>query len=234
MLEPGRVVVPREVGLALRGGRTHRTPATALPPVEGTPVRPGTAEHGAAGSATEAVRLVGEALGVAGRTTLTARRTGGLGVRELRRVAVALDVEETVAALVLQTAHAAGLLDADGEESPSWMPTAAADTWAEEPVEVRWAGLALAWLGSDTVASLVGTRDRTGAVRGALSDEVRRPSSAALRRDVLVRARRRAGRPGRAPGGGARPPRPPLPPAGPGPAATTWSPGCSTRRPGSG
>jgi hypothetical protein len=185
-LEPGRVVVPREVGLALRGGRTHRSPATGLTPLEGVPVRPGTAEHGAAGSATEAVRLVGEALGVAERTTLTARRTGGLGVRELRRVAVALDVDDAVAALVLQCAHAAGLLDADGEESPSWMPTAAADTWSEEPVEVRWAGLAVAWLGSDAVASLVGTRDRGGAVRGALSDDVRRPSSTALRRDVLV------------------------------------------------
>ncbi len=185
VLEPGRVVLPREVGLALRDGRTHRTPATAPPPVEGVPLRPGTAAHTAAASATEAVRLVGEALGVAGRTTLTARRTGGLGVRELRRVAVALDVDEPVAALVLQVAHAAGLLGTDSEESPSWLPTTASDTWAEEPVEVRWAGLATAWLGSEAVASLVGTRDRGGAVRGALSDDVRRPSSAALRRDVL-------------------------------------------------
>ena len=184
--EPGRVVVPREVGLALRGGRTHRHPATTVPVVEGTPVRAGSADHGAAGSATEAVRLVGQALGVAERTTLTMRRTGGLGVRELHRVAVALDVDDSVAALVLHVAHAAGLLDADGEESPSWMPTAAADTWSEEPVEVRWAGLAVAWLGSDAVASLSGTRDRAGVVRGALSEEVRRPSSALLRRDALA------------------------------------------------
>ncbi|WP_340296154.1 helicase-associated domain-containing protein, partial [Aquipuribacter hungaricus] len=173
-------------GLALRGGRTHAVPATREPEVGGLPVRPGTADHSAAGSATEAVRLVGEMLGVAGRTTLTARRTGGLGVRELHRVAVALGVDDGVGALVLQTAHAAGLLDTDAEESPSWVPTLAADTWAEEPVEVRWAGLALAWLEGDTVASLVGTRDRGGTVRGALSDEVRRPSSAALRRDVLT------------------------------------------------
>ncbi len=183
--ETGRVVVPREVGLVLRGGRTHRSPATSIPAVVGEPVRAGTAEHAAAGSAAEAVRLVGEALGVAGRTTLTARRTGGLGVRELRRVAVALDVDEGVAALVLQTAHSAGLLDADGEESPSWLPTAAADAWAEQPVEVRWAGLATAWLAGDSVASLVGTRDRGGAVRGALSEDVRRPSTTALRREVL-------------------------------------------------
>lgn len=183
---PGRVVLPREVALTLRGGRTHRAPAAALPPVVGEPVRPGIAEHAAAGSATEAVRLVTELLGVAERTTLTVRRAGGLGVRELRRLAVALAVEETVAALVVELANAAGLLDADGEESPSWVPTHAVDDWADEPVPVRWVALAQAWLGGDVVASLVGTRDRSGGVRAALTDDVRRPSSTALRQDLLA------------------------------------------------
>lgn len=184
--EPGRVVLPREVGLALRGGRTHATPATTLPEVEGVPVRPGQSEHAATASASEAVRLVAELLGVAERTTLTVRRAGGLGVRELKRVAVALDVTEAVAALVAECARAAGLLDSDGEESPSWVPTTAADDWSEQTTAGRWAVLAEAWLRSDVVGSLVGTRDRAGTVRAALSDDVRRPSSAALRRDVLA------------------------------------------------
>jgi hypothetical protein len=184
--EPGLVVLPREVALTLRGGRTHREPATDLPAVVGEPVRPGTAEHAAAGSASEAVRLVAELLGVAERTTLTVRRAGGLGVRELRRVAVALDVAEPVAALVAELAAAAGLLAADGEEQPAWVPTLTADDWLEEPVHVRWVALAAAWLASDVVASLVGTRDRSGTVRAALSDDVRRPSSVRLRHDLLV------------------------------------------------
>ncbi len=184
--EPGRVVLPREVALTLRGGRTHRHPASTSPPVLGEPVRPGVAEHAAAGSASDAVRLTTELLGVAERTTLTVRRAGGLGVRELRRVAVALDVDEAVAALVVELANAAGLLDADGEESPSWVPTHAVDDWAEQTVPARWAALATAWLGSDVVASLVGTRDRSGGVRAALTDDVRRPSSTALRRDLLA------------------------------------------------
>ncbi len=183
---PGRVVLPREVALSLRGGRTHRAPAAALPPVVGEPVRAGLTEHAASGSAAEAVRLVGELLGVAERTTLGVRRAGGLGVRELRRVAVALGVEEPVAALAVELAGAAGLLAPDGEEQPAWVPTHAVDDWADEPVPVRWTTLARAWLGSDVVASLVGTRDRSGGVRAALTDDVRRPSSTALRRDLLV------------------------------------------------
>ncbi len=184
--EPGRVVLPREVALTLRGGRTHRAASTVLPEVVGRAVRPGVSEHAAAGSAAEAVRLVAELVGVAERTTLTVRRSGGLGVRELRRVAVLLDVAEPVAALVAEVAHASGLLDADTEESPAWVPTTAVDGWAEETVPLRWVALAQAWLGSDVVASLVGTRDRSGTVRAALSDDVRRPSSTALRRDLLL------------------------------------------------
>ena len=173
--EPGRVVLPREVALTLRA---HPPPPGGPGAVlVGEPVRPGVAEHAAAGSASDAVRLMTELLGVAERTTLTVRRAGGLGVRELRRVAVALDVDEAVAALVVELANAAGLLDADGEESPSWVPTHAVDDWADQPVPERWAALASAWLDGDVVASLVGTRDRSGGVRAALTDDVRRPSS---------------------------------------------------------
>ncbi|WP_336922573.1 helicase-associated domain-containing protein [Aquipuribacter sp. SD81] len=184
--EPGLVVLPREVGLALRDGRTHAAPVTGPPALPERTADVGTVEQAAAGSATEAVRLVQEVLRTAERTTLSVRRAGGLGVRDLRRLAAALGEDERAAALAVTLAHEAGLLGADGEEEPAWVPTREADDWLELDVAGRWAALAAAWCGSDAVASLAGERGGDGTVRAALSEDTRRTGSLPLRQDVLA------------------------------------------------
>lgn len=182
------VVLPREVALALRGGRTHAEPATrpvpAPPP--GPVAPPATVDAESAAHAEEAVRLVAEVVAAWGAEPVGLLRSGGLGVRELRRLAARLEVPEADAALLVETAAAAGLVAADGEETPSALPTTDADDWLDLDLGHRWEQLARAWLTSDRAAWLVGTRDDRGTVRAALDAEaLRRPWAPRLRRAVL-------------------------------------------------
>lgn len=182
--DPQHVVLPREVALALRGGRTHRT--TPEPPRPAGPeVDPRTADAESAHHASEAVRLVTALVAVWGEDPPPVLRSGGLGSRELRRLALRLEVTEPVAALVVEVAGAAGLVADDGAESPSLAPTVDVDDWLGLPLPQRWLVLADAWLDSERAAWLVGTRDDRGSLRAALDPEARRPWAPRLRRSVL-------------------------------------------------
>jgi hypothetical protein len=188
--DPGHVVLPREIALALRGGRVHRQAGTT-PPALTLRDRPARQVDGtAAGAADEAVRLVtdlgrlwgGELGDVAAPPVL---RAGGLGVRDLRRLASALDVDDATAALVVELAHAAGLVADDGETDPAWLPTSEFDEWVTGSVGERWAHLVAAWWDVPRAPGLVGTRDARDSPIAALSGDVERPQAVEVRRRVL-------------------------------------------------
>lgn len=186
VVDADHVALPREIGLHLRGGLVHADVST-LPPTATVDERDGTAVDAAAGAAAaELVRLVGELAEAWGTRPPNVLRSGGLGVRDLRRTAALLEVGEPVTALVAELAYQAGLIADDGEADPRWAPTPAYDVWAGEAGELRWAVLALAWLGGARVPGLVGSRDDKGAVRAALSSDVERAGAAAVRDDVLA------------------------------------------------
>ncbi|MFC0713828.1 helicase-associated domain-containing protein [Cellulomonas biazotea] len=180
------MVLPRRVALALRGGRTHRAPA--LPPVvpADAPHRAAAlvaAESAAAGE--HVVRLVARVAHLWERQPAPVLRSGGLGVRELRRVAATLEVDEAEAAFVVELAGAAGLVADDGEESPSFVPTLELDDWTALDVPQRWSALARTWLATPRTPWLVGGRDERGAVRAALDPELHRAWAPRLRSAVL-------------------------------------------------
>ncbi|NCT92513.1 helicase-associated domain-containing protein [Cellulomonas sp. APG4] len=178
------VVLPREVALALRDGRTHRAPALA--PAGATPSTPqATADADATQHAQEVVRLVGTLVTAWGTEPAPVLRAGGLGTRELRRVAQRLEVPDDVAALVVEVAGAAGLVADDGEEQPAFAPTLEGEDWLTRELGDRWETLARAWLGAERAAWLVGSRDDRGSPRPALDPEARRPWAPRLRRSVL-------------------------------------------------
>jgi hypothetical protein len=185
-VDDDRVVLPREVALSLRGGRVH--PALEDPPVPSTTaVDPRRADLVAAGAAAEVVRLVAELVRLWGARPPAALRTGGLPVRDLRRLAADLEVDEPTAARVVELAGAAGLVaeDAAGDE-PLLAPTRAADEWDELGTGSRWVHLVRSWSTAPGSASTVGSRDERGQVRAALSPSVARPGEAALRRGALA------------------------------------------------
>ncbi|GIG22600.1 hypothetical protein Cch01nite_33240 [Cellulomonas chitinilytica] len=189
LLVPGdnrHVLLPRAVALTLRGGRTHRRPATAPPLPSDAVVRPEAlvaAESAAAGE--RAARLVARLTRSWEQSPPPVLRAGGLGVRELKRTASLLELDEGEAAFVVELAGAAGFVADDGEEVPSFVPTVAVDDWWGQDVAERWAALARTWLTSPRAAWLVGTRDERSALRAALDPELVRAWAPRLRATVL-------------------------------------------------
>ena len=177
LLVPGRddlLVLPGEVGLALRGGRTT-VDRVDSPPGLATAERPTRlTETAAAGAALEFCRRTDLLLEWWGTRPAAALRTGGLGVRELRAAALHLQLSEPDTALVVETAHAAGLIStrADVDGNPVWVPTDAFDAWLAAEPAARWVTLARAWLTSTRLPSLVGGRGTDDKPWNALTPEL--------------------------------------------------------------
>ncbi|MCB0909042.1 MAG: helicase C-terminal domain-containing protein [Nocardioidaceae bacterium] len=160
----GFVVLPGEVAVAVRGGRTTREPADAVPELATTSRDATLVARAAAGAAFELVRRVELLLEHWGTRPPLALRSGGLGVRDLKAAAQLLHVDEAAAALVVEVAAAAQLVTTGSAAGdPAWLPTDAFDQWAVEPPAVRWVRLVRAWLDSSRLAALVGSKDRSGA-----------------------------------------------------------------------
>jgi hypothetical protein len=164
----------------------HRERTLSPPPIELRERSPEAIDAAAGQAAIEAVRLVDElAQSWTGLPPLV-MRTGGLGVRELRRTAAALDVDERTAALVAEIALAAGLIANDAEADPVWLPTAAYDLWRTDGPGERWARLAAGWLESTRAAGLVGGRGPKDTPVAALGPDAERAQAAQVRMQLLT------------------------------------------------
>ncbi|MDT0343268.1 helicase-associated domain-containing protein [Streptomyces litchfieldiae] len=183
---PGTVVLPREVALHLRGGRAHRE-LRPDPPELTVAARfdAPTVDAAAAGAAYTALTRVEELLTAWENETPTVLRSGGLAVRDLKRLAVTLDVPEPEAAFWLELAYAAGLLASDGAADERFAPTPEYDAWLGRPPALRWLRLATAWLATTRVPGLVGTRDGKGRLLAALGPGLDRGPAAELRLRTL-------------------------------------------------
>ncbi|WP_055482764.1 helicase-associated domain-containing protein [Sphaerimonospora mesophila] len=176
------VALPREVALFLRNGRLHRNLSPHPPEPAGAVRDLGLADRTAAGQAFTFTRTVEELCEWWSADPPGVLRAGGLAIRDLKRVTQTLDVPEWVAGLVVEVAHAAGLIaDGDGE----WLPTDAYDPWRIRSVEDQWAGLAAAWMGMDRVPGLIGERDERDRPLNALHPGLRRAGTGRVRAQVL-------------------------------------------------
>ena len=178
------VLLPREVALALREGRTHRGLSTSpqLPPAT---LDPATVEAESARAAQEITRLVADLVALWQETPAATLRSGGLGVRDLRRLGLRLEVDERTAAFVVELAAMAGLVVDDGDDPASYAPTLDADDWLADDLPRRWTTLVTAWHSSARTPWLVGSRDERGALRSALEPELHRAWVPRLRSEVL-------------------------------------------------
>ena len=180
-----RFMLPRQVALALRGGRLTRETLTApeagdLETVGGDVVASESSFH-----AEETVRLVGALLEEWGREGGTIRRTGGVSVRALTRTADALDLEPDAAARIIEITAGAGLLGLD-DDGTTWVPSTLAAGWLADSLPQRWAPLALAWAGSARTPWLTGTRDDDGSLRAVLGPDLEAGWAVRLRARVLA------------------------------------------------
>jgi hypothetical protein len=178
-----RVAMPREVGLALRGGRLHRKSQLTPPPLESRAVS--LVDAAAGGAASEFLTHVDELAAAWGADPPRVLRAGGLSVRDLRTTQTGLDLDADRTAFVIETAYAAGLVADDGEAVPVWAPTSEIDEWSSSEAGHRWASLALAWLASTRAPHLVGRRTTGTGPANALGPDVQWPAIRAVRREVL-------------------------------------------------
>ncbi|SNS76473.1 Helicase conserved C-terminal domain-containing protein [Geodermatophilus pulveris] len=179
------VELPREVGLQVRGDRPYGPPRLRPEPpaVERDPA---VVDRQAAGAAMEAIGRVGELLALLEEEPAGVLRSGGVGVRDRKRLARALHVPEPEAGWLLELASAAGLLDVGGPHRDEWLPTRAFDLWREQELPGRWATLAAGWLATVRLPSLAGQRDVAGKAVNALSPDLVRHTAPAIRRSVLA------------------------------------------------
>jgi hypothetical protein len=189
-VDPETVELPRQVGMALRGPAPLAKLITLEPVLEQR-------EHGldrvngtAAGAVLELLRRVEGLLGLWSDEPPPVLRSGGLGVRELRKVARVLGVPEAEAGLLVEVVTAAGLVaDSAGPGPPQagseWVPTTNADLWAAGGPEQRWLALALGWLELPRLPGLIGQRDDADRIIGPMSDELRSPLAPRDRRRIL-------------------------------------------------
>ena len=180
-----RFILPRQVALALRGGRLTREPLTAPEAGDLETVGADVVASESSFHAEEAVRLVAALLEEWGREGGTIRRTGGVSARALARTADALGLEVDTAARIIEITASAGLLGLD-DDGATWVPSSLAAGWLTDSLPQRWAPLALAWSGSARTPWLTGTRDDDGTLRAVLSPDLEAGWAARLRARVLA------------------------------------------------
>ncbi len=184
--EGRHLAVPREVGLARRGGRTTHDAVGEPPPLATASRGAALVDQAAAGAALELVHRVELLLDHWGTEPPAALRQGGLSVRDLKATAALLVGDERVAALHVEVAAAAGLVaqGATVELDAAWLPTDAFDAWRSQPLAERWARMATAWLESPRLTGLVGSRVQGRGVN-ALAPDLERAWLPGARREAL-------------------------------------------------
>ena len=195
------VELPREIALLLRRDTGPLGVLRPTPPIPDAAARdPKSVDSAGAGQAMECVRNTEALLEALAAEPAPVLKSGGLGVRDLRRLGRVAKLDEPSTALLLEVAYAAGLL---GEADPAgtargvvtsraggaldeiFLPTGGYDLWRAGSLAQRWDLLGRSWLAMTRQPSLVGQRDERDRPINALAPEVERASAAQSRREVL-------------------------------------------------
>ncbi|MET7995148.1 helicase-associated domain-containing protein [Amycolatopsis sp. NPDC005232] len=180
------VELPRELGLLLRGGAAFEAATLVEPKLPVHPHQTDTVDSTAAGEAMELLRQMETLLRSWSVTPPPVLKSGGLGVRELRKMAKDLESDEARASFVAELAVGAGLVADSEATTPEWVPTTLTDSWLASPTVQRWMTLAQAWLELPRLPGLAGGRDAKDKPIAPLSEDLRRPLAPVARRRALV------------------------------------------------
>jgi hypothetical protein len=113
-----------------------------------------------------------------GAAPVSELRSGGLGIRDVKRLAKTTGIEEPRLGLLLEVAAAAGLIASgtpDPEpagDGPFWAPTVATERFSAMSPAERWHLLASTWLELPGRPALIGTRGADAKPYGALNDSL--------------------------------------------------------------
>jgi Helicase conserved C-terminal domain len=183
-LDQRHVVMPAEVAIHLRGGKVHKELSSDAPILVGKKFNQTEIDRSAIANISNVLRWCEELLNFWGETAPTALRAGGVGVRDLKEVAVHLGVSEGCAAFVAELCYLSGLVAIDADETIA--PTNSFDIWLTQDFESKWRNIVSLWLITSRVSGLVGRSDQKFS---ALGPELDRVSAANIRMRVLEELR---------------------------------------------
>lgn len=153
-LDQRTVILPREVAIYLRGGKTHRENLINPPVLVGTKRDERQINLAAIANISTVLRWVEELLNFWAEEPADALRAGGLGVRDLKIIANHLGVDESCTAFITELAYLTSLISVDADDRI--MPSNKFDIWLMQTPADRWQVLASAWLITSRVSGLVG------------------------------------------------------------------------------
>ncbi len=185
------VILPRLVGQVMRGEQPGPVQLTQPDPAVST-TTVADVDAVAAGAVIDLLREVELVLETLGATPVPELRSGGLGVRDVKRLTKVTGIDEARLGLILEVSSAAGLIgvglpepDPHDGVGPYWAPTVAADRFVESAAASKWHLLASTWLDLPGRPSLIGSRGPDGKPYAALSDSLF-STAAPLDRQLLL------------------------------------------------
>ncbi len=172
------VILPRHVGQVLRGEEPGPMQLSPPDPVVSTTTAKDV-DASAAGAVIDVLRELDVLLETLSAAPVPELRSGGLGIRDVKRLAKATGIDEPRLGLILEVAAAGGLIASGMPEplpvngdGPFWAPTASVDRFTTLSPAERWHLLATTWLDLPARPALIGTRGPDAKTYGALSDSL--------------------------------------------------------------
>jgi len=188
-LDQRTVILPREVAIALRGGKIHKERFIKQPSLTGAKRIEQQVNLAAIANVSTVLRWVEELLNFWADEPADALRAGGLGVRDLKIVATHLGVDESCTAFVAELAYLASLISIDADDRI--LPSNKFDIWLMQTPADRWQMLASQWLITSRVSGLVGRAEAKNVA--ALGPELDRVNAARVRALTLELLRENQG-----------------------------------------
>lgn len=181
VMDSKTVVLPREVGMHLRGGKVFKEYSPIATPFAGTARRQSDVDRAAIANISNFLRWCEELAHNWSDEPPIALRSGGLGTRDLKRSADHLGVDENCVAFVAEVLYLGGLIVIDADDQI--LPTNAFDIWMSRSLEERWSSLVSLWLETSRVSGLVGKAGEKNIA--PLGPELDRAGIASMRKVTL-------------------------------------------------
>ena len=181
VMDSKTVVLPREVGMHLRGGKVFKEYSPEAKAFTGTARKQKDVDRAAIANISNFLRWCEELAHHWSDEPPIALRSGGLGIRDLKRSADHLGIDENCVAFVAEVLYLGGLIVIDPDDQI--LPTNSFDIWMSRSLEERWSSLINLWLETSRVSGLAG---KTGEKNIApLGPELDRAGIASMRKVTL-------------------------------------------------
>jgi hypothetical protein len=181
VMDSKTVVLPREVGMHLRGGKVFKEYSPQANSFVGTARKQKDIDRAAIANISNFLRWCEELAHNWSDEPPIALRSGGLGIRDLKRSADHLGIDENCVAFVAEVLYLGGLIVIDPDDQI--LPTNSFDIWMSRSLEERWSSLVNLWLETSRVSGLAGKAGEKNIA--PLGPELDRAGIASMRKVTL-------------------------------------------------